>query len=79
MDTLLQDLRYGVRRIVRRLLAQSGYDVHEARDGEIQLDPNVPEQIGRIQIRGLRAFGTRWDVEAVGTKGNVRLSRHDPD
>jgi glycogen debranching enzyme len=51
----------------------------EARDGEIHLDPNVPEEIGRIQIRGLRAFGTRWDVEAVGTKGNVRLSRHDPD
>jgi glycogen debranching enzyme len=51
----------------------------EARGGEIHLDPNVPEEIGRIQIRGLRAFGTRWDVEAVGTKGNVRLSRHDPD
>jgi glycogen debranching enzyme len=47
----------------------------DARDGAIRLDPNVPDEIGRIAIRGLSAFGSRWDIEAIGTKGNVRLSR----
>jgi glycogen debranching enzyme len=49
----------------------------DARGGQIVLDPNVPDEIGRIYIHGLRAFGTRWDVEATGTKGNVRLARDD--
>jgi glycogen debranching enzyme len=47
----------------------------DARNGAITLDPNVPDEIGRIAIRGLRAFGSRWDLEAIGTSGNVRLSR----
>ena len=47
----------------------------EARDREIHLDPHVPEEIGRIQIRDMPAFGTRWDVEANGTRGFVRLAR----
>ena len=47
----------------------------EARDGEVTLDPAVPDAVGRISIEGLRAFGTRWDVEANGRKGNVRISR----
>jgi glycogen debranching enzyme len=49
----------------------------EARDGRITLDPNVPEEFGRISIQGLQAFGTRWDIEAIGTAGHVRLSRQD--
>ena len=44
----------------------------EARDGELRLDPRVPEQIGRICVRRLHAFGAEWDVEAVGTEGDVR-------
>ena len=44
----------------------------EARDGVLRLDPCVPEEIGRISVRGLHAFGTEWDVEAVGTEGEVR-------
>jgi len=47
----------------------------DARDGAIVLDPSVPDEIGRISIHGLQAFGTRWDIEAVGTNGNVRLAR----
>jgi len=47
----------------------------EARNGEITLDPDIPDQIGRIRIAGVRAFGTRWDVEAVGKRGYVRLAR----
>jgi glycogen debranching enzyme len=46
----------------------------EARDGALTLDPHVPDEIGRIQIRGVRAFGDRWDVEAIGRRGHVRLS-----
>jgi glycogen debranching enzyme len=34
----------------------------------ITLDPHVPEEVGRIAIRGLSAFGARWDLEANGTK-----------
>jgi glycogen debranching enzyme len=49
----------------------------DARDGEVTLDPNVPDEYGRIAINGLQAFGTRWDIEAIGTTGNVRLSRQD--
>ena len=44
----------------------------EARDGQVTLDPAVPKEIGRVSIHGLRAFGTRWDVEADGQEGSVR-------
>ena len=47
----------------------------EARDREIHLDPHVPDEIGRIQIRNMPAFGAHWDVEANGTRGFVRLAR----
>jgi hypothetical protein len=43
-----------------------------ADDGQLRIDPAIPEDIGRISIRGMRAFGTRWDVEANGTTGKVR-------
>ena len=51
----------------------------EARDGELRLDPRVPDEIGRIGIRGLHAFGTDWDVEAVGAEGDVRRGEGEPD
>jgi glycogen debranching enzyme len=47
----------------------------DARDGEITLDPDIPDSIGRIAINGLHGFGTRWDVEAIGQRGYVHLSR----
>jgi glycogen debranching enzyme len=43
-----------------------------ARDGEISLDPCVPEEVGRLFIHRLHAFGTYWDVEAKGARGQVR-------
>ena len=43
-------------------------------DGRLVTEPVVPPEVGRIQIRGVRAFGHRWDVEAVGTEGYVRLA-----
>ena len=47
----------------------------EARDRTIHLDPHVPDEIGRIQIRNMPAFGARWDVEANGSRSFVRLAR----
>ena len=46
----------------------------EARDGQVTLDPALPDEIGRVSISGLRAFGTHWDVEANGRSGHVRLA-----
>jgi glycogen debranching enzyme len=48
-----------------------GLDAH---DGVIELDPHVPEEIGRVCVRRLHAFGADWDVEAAGTTGSVRLA-----
>ncbi len=45
-----------------------------ARNGQIQLDPHIPPEIGRISIRGLQAFDSSWDIEAAGTNGHVRRS-----
>ena len=47
----------------------------EARDGQVTVDPTLPEEIGRVLITGLPAFGTHWDVEANGRGGHVRLAR----
>jgi glycogen debranching enzyme len=44
----------------------------DARDGQLHLDPSVPSEIGRIAIRGLRAFGLEWDIEAAGGAGEIR-------
>jgi glycogen debranching enzyme len=45
-----------------------------AKAGEITADPNIPENIGRIFVHGMHAFGTHWDVEGVGTSSHVRLT-----
>jgi hypothetical protein len=47
----------------------------DASEGEIRLDPQVPEEIGRIAVHGVSAFGTKWDLEAIGHHGHVRLAR----
>jgi glycogen debranching enzyme len=44
----------------------------DARDGEITLDPCVPDEVGLLFIHRLHAFGTYWDVEAIGGRGQVR-------
>jgi glycogen debranching enzyme len=46
----------------------------DTRDGVIDLDPHVPDEIGRLYVHGLHAFGTDWDVEATGAIGSVRLA-----
>ena len=46
-----------------------------AANGRVEVDPCIPDEVGRIVINGLRAFGERWDIEANGTRGHVRLAR----
>ncbi|MEV0431502.1 glycogen debranching N-terminal domain-containing protein [Micromonospora sp. NPDC050495] len=46
----------------------------EARDGELTLDPDLPEQIGRLMVTNTPAFGKTWNVKAVGRQGYVRLA-----
>ncbi|MEU1840995.1 amylo-alpha-1,6-glucosidase [Micromonospora chersina] len=43
-------------------------------DGRLELDPDVPPELGRISAERVRAFGRCWDVEAVGRTGYVRLT-----
>jgi glycogen debranching enzyme len=50
----------------------------EARDGELRLDPRVPEEIGRICIRRLHALGAEWEVEAIGAEGDVHRAKSEP-
>jgi hypothetical protein len=45
-----------------------------SRDGEIRIDPLVPEELGRVFVHGIHAFGTHWDIDATGRNGNVRQS-----
>jgi glycogen debranching enzyme len=47
----------------------------EARDGRVTLDPDIPDEIGRIVVAGTHAFGHRWDIEAIDRNGHVRLAR----
>ncbi|GII25890.1 amylo-alpha-1,6-glucosidase [Planosporangium mesophilum] len=44
----------------------------EPRDGQLTVDPDIPESWGHTELLGLKAFGTRWDIEAVGRTGQVR-------
>ncbi|MET8833753.1 glycogen debranching N-terminal domain-containing protein [Micromonospora sp. NPDC004540] len=46
----------------------------EARNGELVVDPHLPDEIGRVLITRLHAFGKRWNIEAIGTIGHVRLT-----
>jgi glycogen debranching enzyme len=43
-------------------------------DGRLELDPHVPPELGRVTAQRVRAFGQRWDLEAVGRRGYVRLA-----
>jgi glycogen debranching enzyme len=43
-----------------------------AKNGEVTIDPQVPEEMGRVFVHGMHAFGTHWDLEATGAKGSVR-------
>ncbi|MCX5116901.1 trehalase family glycosidase [Micromonospora sp. NBC_00362] len=42
-------------------------------NGRLVLDPDVPEELGRITAERVRAFGQQWELEAIGRSGHVRL------
>ncbi|MGC9665463.1 glycogen debranching N-terminal domain-containing protein [Planosporangium sp. 12N6] len=44
----------------------------EPHDGQLSIDPLLRDNVGHVSIRGLKAFGTRWDIEAEGRVGHVR-------
>jgi glycogen debranching enzyme len=44
------------------------------RNGEVIVDPAIPKDIGWIRLTRTNAFGMRWDVEATGSQGYVRLA-----
>ncbi len=46
-----------------------------ARDGQLVVDAQLPDEIGRVFIAGLHAFGKRWSVEAIGSANYVRLTQ----
>lgn len=46
----------------------------EARNGELVADPLVPRKCGRVEWKGLHAFGNRYDVVAEGTEASIRPS-----
>jgi glycogen debranching enzyme len=48
--------------------AMLGLDV---RDGSLVIDPVVPSEVGRVAVHGISAFGSAWDVEAVGRSGSA--------
>jgi glycogen debranching enzyme len=43
----------------------------EANDGKLTCDPHVPEEMGRVSLKGIHAFGERFDVWGRGTSGEV--------
>ena len=47
----------------------------EVRDGQVTIDPALPEALGHVSVRGVRALGTRWDIEAQGGEGTVTPAR----
>jgi glycogen debranching enzyme len=47
----------------------------DASDGQVRLDPDISEEVGHVFVHDLMAFGQRWDIEAVGRTGYVRLAR----
>ena len=40
-------------------------------DGALQVDPRIPAEFGRVAVRGLHAFGKRWNVAAEGDRGTI--------
>jgi glycogen debranching enzyme len=47
----------------------------DANDGKLTCDPHVPEEMGRVTLRGIHAFGERFDVWGQGTSGEVSPAR----
>jgi hypothetical protein len=42
--------------------------------GRVHVAPHVPKEFGRIKLTRVKLLGALWDVEAIGSKGDIRLS-----
>ena len=39
--------------------------------GELVIDPLVPEDLGRVELKGIHGAGSRWELWAEGTEGEI--------
>jgi glycogen debranching enzyme len=46
----------------------------EPEDGKLRCDPHIPKEMGRVLLRGIHAFGERFDVLGRGTSGEISAS-----
>ncbi len=46
----------------------------DTQDHKITINPDIPPQIGRILLTQTNAFGKKWDIEANGKNGDIRLA-----
>ncbi|MEW2443652.1 amylo-alpha-1,6-glucosidase [Micromonospora marina] len=53
-------------------LLRAMLDLHPV-DGRLTLDPDIPQEFGRMTAERVRAFGHCWTIEAVGRTGYIRL------
>lgn len=44
----------------------------DARDGRLWMDPMIPTEFGRVELRGIEALGRRWHVKAQGRSGEIQ-------
>ena len=41
--------------------------------GRVHVAPHVPKEFGRIKLTRVKLLGALWDIEAIGSKGDIRL------
>ncbi|MGH2685850.1 MAG: amylo-alpha-1,6-glucosidase, partial [Actinomycetota bacterium] len=41
-------------------------------DGQAVIDPLAPQELGHVGLKGIHAAGTRWEIEAEGSEGELR-------
>jgi hypothetical protein len=52
----------------------------DAQDSEVTITLDCRSRSGRVYVHGMHAFGTRWDIEAIGTDKSRPLPlRATPD
>ena len=47
----------------------------DIRDGEVRIDPALPQELGEVFVHGMHALGGHYDVRARGSKGQVEPTR----
>jgi glycogen debranching enzyme len=47
----------------------------EGRDGRVEIDPAIPDELGEVFVHGMHAFGTHFDVRAKGRGGTIEPTK----